>query len=105
MSDRCRRGKLTLDHIDAGAVTAFLAGCKKAGATASRPQPALAADQLVLHVGCRPRIRPDGLLFPVTEDEDVAVIDGEDGRAQFGPAAGCWRGRGVRGGAVVVSLS
>ena len=48
-------------------------------------------------------------LFPVTEDEDVAVIDGEDGRAQFGPASwvlagpwcAWWRGGGQ---SVVISV-
>ena len=33
-------------------------------------------------------------LFPVTEDEDVAVIDGEDGRVQFGPAGWVLAGLG-----------
>ena len=48
-------------------------------------------------------------VFPVTEDEDVAVIDGEDGRAQFGPASwvlagpwcAWWRGGGQ---SVVISV-
>ncbi len=44
-------------------------------------------------------------VFPVAEDEDVAVIEGEDVGRRTAPPAGCWRGRGVRGGAVVVSLS
>src|SRR6266700_4217580 len=49
-------------------------------------------------------------LFPVTEDEDVAVIDCEDVRAWFGPAGwvlagpwcACWRGGGQ---SVVISVT
>jgi hypothetical protein len=49
------------------------------------------------------------LLFPVTEDEDVAVFDGEDVRAWLGPAGwvlagpwcACWRGGGQ---SVVISV-
>ncbi len=48
-------------------------------------------------------------VFPVTEDEDVEVIDGEDVRAWFGPAGwvlagpwcACWRGGGQ---SVVISV-
>ena len=56
----------------------------------------------------QPQAQP-AQLFPVTEDEDVAVIDGEDGRAQFGPASwvlagpwcAWWRGGGQ---SVVISV-
>ena len=61
--------------------------------------------------GIRPgRYRPpDKLLFPVAQDEDVAVIDGEDVRACSGPAGwvlagpwcACWRGGGQ---SVVISV-
>jgi hypothetical protein len=42
---------------------------------------------------------------PVTQVDDVAVIGDEDVGHSTAPPAGCWRGRGVRAGVVVVSLS
>jgi hypothetical protein len=48
--------------------------------------------------------RPDRVL-PVVQDDDVGVIAGDEVGAAEGPAGVCWRGRGVRAGAVVVSLS
>src|SRR5205814_575715 len=50
----------------------------------------------------QPRHRRPGLLFPVTQDDDVAVIDDEDvgevdgpaGWVLAGPWCACWRGAG-----------
>jgi len=42
---------------------------------------------------------------PGHQDEDVAVIEMRMCGACHGPAGWCWRGRGVRAGVVVVSLS
>jgi hypothetical protein len=44
-------------------------------------------------------------VFPVIQDEDVSVVAGEDVLCVTAPPGGAWRGRGVRAGGVVVSLT
>ena len=46
-----------------------------------------------------------GHVCPVTLDEDVGVIDGEDVLRKKAPPAGAGRGLCVRAGVVMVSLS
>ena len=46
-----------------------------------------------------------GLLFPVIQDGHVGVVAGEDVSSVTAPPGLAWRGRGVRAGVVVVSLT
>jgi len=55
-------GKLTLDCIDAAAVTGFLNGWRPKAQQHLDPQPAAGRDQLVLHLDANPGPSPDGLL-------------------------------------------